>query len=232
MKKELKDLNRGEIFKEEVKDAKGSEQKGHRPLMVVSDYSFNMENGYALVCPLSKQEYDEPDGIQVKTRKSLVSGWVLTQHLTPYYPEYIKNKTSMVTIVDEVEEEVLKSCLEVFKAISAKTNHSYKGLNQGEIIELNMNGNRKNAVVLSENSFNQCHNSVWVAPIVIETSFNEEPDRVTVEHKELFDNNYGIVYVTEVRNIQAEVRAVKKMNVLLNDVQLKKCLDILNVFFE
>ncbi|WP_324729076.1 type II toxin-antitoxin system PemK/MazF family toxin [Lysinibacillus fusiformis] len=232
MKKELKDLNRGEIFKEEVKDAKGSEQKGYRPFMVVSDHSFNTMNGYALVCPLSNKEYSEPDGIEVKTKKSVITGWVLTQHLTPYLSIYINNNDSTVNVVDEAEDDNVEKCLEVFKAISTKTEHKHGEFNQGEIVKLNLYNDQIYAVVLSENSFNECHNSVWVAPIIIKSNYDEEPDHVSLKNEKLFDNESGIVYVEAVRNINVEVRNVEKTNVSLSVSELNKCLDILNIFFE
>ncbi|KLV30437.1 type II toxin-antitoxin system PemK/MazF family toxin [Priestia megaterium] len=232
MRKELKDLNRGEIFKEEVKDAKGSEQKGYRPYMVVSDYSFNNHNQYALVCPLSNQQYSEPDGIQVETKKSVITGWVLTQHLTPYVPSYIDNEDSTVNVVDEVKNEIVEKCLEVFKAISAETEHKHDGLNQGEIVQLDLNNGRAYAVVLSENSFNQYHNSVWVAPIEIESNYDEEPDHVSIKNEQLFDNECGIAYIEAVRNINFKGRNVEKTNVSVSVSELKKCLEILNILFE
>ncbi|AEN91931.1 PpGpp-regulated growth inhibitor (ChpA/MazF) [Priestia megaterium WSH-002] len=232
MRKELKDLNRGEIFKEEVKDAKGSEQKGYRPYMVVSDYSFNNQNGYALVCPLSNQPYLEPDGIHVETKKSVITGWVLTQHLTPYVSSYIDNESSTVNVVDEAKNSIVEKCLEVFKAISTETEHKHAGLNQGEIVQLDLNNDRVYAVILSENSFNECHNSVWVAPVVIESDYDGEPDHVEIKNEQLFDNECGIVYIEAVRNINIKVRNVEKTNFSVDVSELKKCLEILNIFFE
>lgn len=231
MKKELKDLNRGEIFKEEVKNAKGSEQKGYRPLMVVSDYSFNAANEYVLVCPLSKQEYSEPDGIEVETKNSLIKGWVLTQHLTPYYPEYIVNKDSLVSVVDEVKDEVLDRCLKVLKAISTTTNYPYTGFTQGEIIEVDINGESNYAIVLSENSFNQCHNSVWVAPITIESDWDGQADHVCIKNTNLFSNEFGMVYIESVRNIDIAKRNAKKTNFSVSVNELNECMHILNTFF-
>ncbi|HFJ9273330.1 type II toxin-antitoxin system PemK/MazF family toxin [Bacillus cereus] len=232
MRKELKELNRGEIFKEEVRDAKGSEQRGYRPFMVVSDHAFNRINGYALVCPLSNQEYLEPDGIKIKTQQSLITGWVLTQHITPYLSSYIGNSDSMVTIVDEAEEDSVDKCLEVFKAISTKTEYEYNGLNQGEIVKLDLGNKQCHAVVLSENSFNKHHNSVWVAPIIIEDGYDEEPDHVNIEAEELFGNGRGIAYIEAIRNIHPKERNLEKANVSVSTSELENCLEILNIFFE
>lgn len=232
MQKELKDLNRGDIFKEEMKGTMGSEQKGYRPLMVVSDYSFNMLNGYVIVCPLSNQAYDEPDGIIVKTEKSIVSGYALTQHLSPYYSNYIAGEKSFVNVIDKAEEPMVNKCLEVFKAISTRTSFEVNGFSQGEIIRFSYGKERVFAIVLSENSFNQSHNSLWVAPITVETVCDGQADHVCLEYKEIFNGGIGIAYIEAFRNIHIASRNIEKLNVSVSKNDLNKCLEILNIFFE
>lgn len=232
MKKELKDLNRGDIFKEEMSDTAGSEQKGYRPYLVVSDYSFNNLNGYAIVCPLSKQKYEEPDGISVETVNSLVSGYVLTQHISPYYPNYVTKEKPFVKVVDSADENTLNKCLKVFKAISTLTSFKTRGFSQGEIIQFDHQDERLMGIVLSENSFNQTHNSIWVAPILVEAVCDGQADHVCLNNKDLFNGQVGIIYLEAFRNIHSTSRNVKKLNVTTSNAELKKCLDILNIFFE
>lgn len=226
-KKKITDLQKGDIFKEEIKDAVGSEQKGFRPLMVISEQSFNRLNGYVLVCPLSKQEYNEPDGIKVKTEHGNIIGYVLTQHLFPFYWE---DDSSIVKVNDTVTSDTMEKCIEVFKAIIAVTDYRYSGFNQGDIVEVDYQNSRIYAVVLSENSFNQLHNSVWVAPILIENEWDEQMDHILLKNHVLFKNSYGLAYVNEIRNVNIKFRNVAKTGYKVSTNELEQCIDVLNTF--
>lgn len=230
MKKKIKDLQRGEIIKDTLQNVTGHEQRGYRPLLVVSDQTFNEINGYAIVCPLSNQHYKVPDGIPVNTQRSVISGYVLTQHLIHHYEDI--NGTP-VTVYDEATNETVENCLEVFKSIALITDYQYSGINQGEIVEVDfVNGQKILAAVLSENSFNSDHNSIWVSPIICEEIEDGQIDHVHLTNSLLFDKKFGVAYIEATRNIDPQARNVLRTGHKVTQQELEDCLEILNVFFD
>ncbi|MET4562731.1 hypothetical protein ABIA69_003922 [Lysinibacillus parviboronicapiens] len=149
--------------------------------------------------------------------------------LTPFY---LEDDFSIVKVKDTVTSETMDKCIEVFKAITAITNYRFSGLNQGDIVKVNYRNSRIYAVVLSENSFNQIHNSVWVAPILIEDEWDEQMDHILLANDVLFKNSHGLTYVNQIRNVNITFRDVVKTGHKVSANELAQCIDVISTFFE
>lgn len=226
MKKNLDELTQGEIFFAQLNDVQGHEQDGNRPFMVISEKSFNEANGYVIVMPLSNKGADM-NAIAVTTKLSKVKGFVLTQHLSPYYPKDSKN----VKIVDTATVSTLEATFKMYTAITTVTDYTYdKGFMQGEIVELTINGSRANAVVLSENSFNELHNSIWVAPLLAASEHNLGGNYVYLDTLSKEKKSVYYVLTHHLKNVSIDGRGIRKTGKNLSINELKSCNKALKTF--
>jgi mRNA-degrading endonuclease toxin of MazEF toxin-antitoxin module len=232
MYSKLKYLNSGDIILGEVKDAKGHEQNGYRTLLVISDSSFNEANDFVIVMPLSRTgRNNENDAIEVKTVHGNVEGYVLTQHIAPFYEGNITVPSSKVKVVDYATTNTMEKAFERYNAITAYTKYLAVNLSQGDIVKTIIGGKKINAVVLSENSFNNIHNTVWVAPITVTTIKHSRDDHVLI--KEFTDeeaSKYYYILCEHVKNIDIQAREVEKSNLMITESELTSCLNALNKF--
>lgn len=231
MQKNLNKLKKGEIFFGEVKDTQGHEQKGERPLLVISEDSFNAGNDFVLVMPLSNKGRKSDDAFEIETVNGNVKGYVLTQHISPYYEDFITSNSLKVDVVDFAVQSTIVKVFEMYNAITAITSYKANNFQQGDIVKATVAGKRINAVVLSESSFNQVHNTVWVAPIVTAKTKQLRGDHVLIqEFSDEINSKYSYVLCEHVKNIEIKARKVEKIKKTITNNELKKCNEALSTF--
>lgn len=230
--KKLEHLQQGDIFFGEVTDSQGREQKFKRPYLTLSTESFNKINGFAIILPLSNSSRssrnvgENVDSIPVITTHSNVQGYVLTQFPCPFYGEEIDT----VKVSDTATPATIQKALTVYRAIISTTDYPCgKSFGQGDILEVTINEQRKNVVVLSENSFNKGHNTTWVAPINIDANKPTRGDHVVISELSA-TNRYVYVLCEHIKSVDLNARDFKLKPYRLSDEEKTDCQKALDTF--
>jgi mRNA interferase MazF len=98
---------RGDILICDLSPTLGHEQKGNRPVLVLSASEFNIKSGLALICPITNTERGYFFEVKFKTEKT--KGIILTHQI-----KTIDFKARRVKIVDKIGPE---KCREVIGKI-------------------------------------------------------------------------------------------------------------------
>lgn len=69
----------GEIHMLNLSPTKGHEQKGYRPVLILSNDSFNKNTGFCYVIPITSKSREFPTRVEIKTKE--VSGFALCDQI-------------------------------------------------------------------------------------------------------------------------------------------------------
>jgi len=101
---------KGDILVCNLSPTLGHEQKGNRPMLVVSDSEFNIKSGLVLVCPITNTERGYFFEVKFKTEKT--RGIILAHQI-----KAIDYKARNAKIVDKVSHHVCQEAIEKIKII-------------------------------------------------------------------------------------------------------------------
>jgi len=105
----------GDIIKISMSPAKGHEQKGYRPAIVVSEESVHKYTGLIWVLPITNTDKGYPTHVAVegRTKNKKTTGHVLCEKIKAIDPPARNAKLS-----DEAERELLVDCKKIIDAIT------------------------------------------------------------------------------------------------------------------
>ena len=83
----------------------GHEQRGKRPVLVVSPKAYNQKTGLALCCPISSHRKGYPFEVQVSSKK--IDGVILADHL-----KNLDWKARRIKFIEKVSPKTVKECVE------------------------------------------------------------------------------------------------------------------------
>lgn len=102
---------KGDIIKLSFDPQSGHEQKGWRPGLVISNYTFNNATGFALVCPITNTKRNYP--FHVLLPKELeVTGVVMVEQVKSL--DYSKRNARYVT---QIPPDIMKEVMAIHAAI-------------------------------------------------------------------------------------------------------------------
>ena len=73
-------VNQGDIIKIDFEPQSGSEQKGSRPALVISNIFFNEKTKLAIVCPITNTDKNFPLHVKLDER-TITTGVILCEHI-------------------------------------------------------------------------------------------------------------------------------------------------------
>lgn len=92
----------------------GHEQAGHRPAIVLSHKTFNASSGFAIVCPITRQQKGYPFEIPIPDGES-IEGVILTDQVKSLDWQHRR-----LRIRGQASSEVLDDCLTLIKTLFSK----------------------------------------------------------------------------------------------------------------
>lgn len=95
----------GEIILIDLDPAKGHEQKGYRPALVVSNKDFNNASNLVWICPITKTKREKPMDIPLNGTKT--SGYVLCEQIRVMDLFNRKYKPTGDVVSDEILLQVI-----------------------------------------------------------------------------------------------------------------------------
>ncbi len=98
---------RGDIVKLDLSPTRGHEQRGHRPMMVITLKKFNRASGRMLICPITRTIREDPFEVPIDTLE--VRGVVLPDQIRTIdwnarKPKFVAN--SPQNVLDEVIRKI------------------------------------------------------------------------------------------------------------------------------
>lgn len=105
----------GDIIKINMSPAKGHEQQGYRPAIVVSEESVHMQTGLIWALPITNSKKDYPTHVPVdgRTKNQKTTGYVLCEKIKAIDPAARNAK-----LTDEAERDLLEDCKKIIDAIT------------------------------------------------------------------------------------------------------------------
>lgn len=103
-------VKQGDIIKVSLNPVIGHEQKGYRPVLVISNDFFNRITGLAIVCPISNSARDFPLHIELDERIK-TTGRILCQHI-----KSIDAKAREYSYIETVPPDIFKKVLNIIQA--------------------------------------------------------------------------------------------------------------------
>ncbi len=104
--------NRGDVVWLDFFPAKGHEQEGRRPAVVLSHLEYNNKSTLALFCPITSKTKKYPFEVEIK--RSLVKGVVLADQIKHF--DWSKRNLEFICELDEeVFDEVVQKTLILIK---------------------------------------------------------------------------------------------------------------------
>lgn len=94
-------VNRGEVWEIVLDPTKGSEQKGHRPCVVVSPDSMNEQLDTIIVVPLTTKLKDWPT--RVDTNINGIQGQAICEQIRTVSKQRLKNKIGKLKLSEIVQ---------------------------------------------------------------------------------------------------------------------------------
>lgn len=105
----------GDIIKINMSPAKGHEQQGYRPAIVVSEESVHRYTGLIWVLPITNTDKGYPTHVAVsgRTKNNGTTGYVLCEKIKAIDPAARSAK-----LTDEAERALLEDCKKIIDAIT------------------------------------------------------------------------------------------------------------------
>ena len=103
----------GDIIKMDFNPAKGHEQQGHRPAVVVSNAFYNkFANGTAMVCPITNTDRGKPLHPKLDDRTE-TTGFILTDQV-----KALDLSKRNVKVVEELPSDILSEVCDIVSGYS------------------------------------------------------------------------------------------------------------------
>ncbi len=102
----------GDIIIVKLDPVKGSEQKGTRPVLVVSQDLHNKKQKMIFACPITNSERNYPTHIPIDGRCNNTSGFVMCEQL-----KALDYEKKVVKLIDRASDDLLKEVLEILDLI-------------------------------------------------------------------------------------------------------------------
>ncbi|MCG1010914.1 type II toxin-antitoxin system PemK/MazF family toxin [Salinicoccus sp. ID82-1] len=105
----------GDIIKINMSPAKGHEQQGYRPVIVVSEENVHKQTDLIWVLPITNTDKGYPTHVAVdgRTKNSKTTGYVLCEKIKAIDPA-----ARSARLTDEAERELLEDCKRIIEAIT------------------------------------------------------------------------------------------------------------------
>lgn len=100
----------GDIILLDFTPTKGHEQKGYRPVIVISNNIFNINTKMVIICPITTNDKEFPTHYKLKNSKK-IKGSVLCEHIRSIDYE-IRN----VKFVEKLNEEDFENIIDLLDA--------------------------------------------------------------------------------------------------------------------
>ena len=98
---------RGDLVYINFTPQSGHEQAGTRPGIVLSPQNFNHATGFALICPITRQQKGYPFEVPLPNQLA-IEGVILTDQL-----KSLDWKARRVTVIGQAPEHIVSDCLEL-----------------------------------------------------------------------------------------------------------------------
>lgn len=105
----------GDIIKIDMSPAKGHEQQGYRPAIVVSEETVHKETDLIWVLPITNTNKGYPTHVPVngRTRNNKTTGYVLCEKVKAIDP-----LARAARLTDEADQELIEDCKAIIDAIT------------------------------------------------------------------------------------------------------------------
>ena len=103
--------DKGDILKLSFDPQSGHEQKGWRPALVISNFTFNKATGFTVVCPITNTNREYPFHVPI-SEKSVVTGVIMVDQTKSL--DYRKRNAKYLS---KVSKELLMEVMAIHAAI-------------------------------------------------------------------------------------------------------------------
>ena len=101
--------NKGDIVWTDFNPAKGHEQKGRRPAIVISSQLFNSKTGMAYMCPITNTQ--KPYSFRVEYAGQLIRGFIMCDQLKSF--DWNDRNVEFIECADDATIKSISNVIEV-----------------------------------------------------------------------------------------------------------------------